>query len=110
MRVTPEEVAHLASLARLRLDEAETRAMAEQLGSILEHLDALGDADATAADGSSLLAGRAAPLRSDDVGPDALDRPLSDLAPRWEAPFVVVPRVAALDADVAEAVAAAKEE
>lgn len=101
MTVTPAEVARIASLARLRLDEAETRAMAEQLGSILEHVDALRGADVSDADPVPQMVEPSAPLRPDDLCPDALARPVSDIAPRWEAPFLVVPRVAALDADAA---------
>lgn len=101
MTVTPAEVARIASLALLRLDEAETRAMAEQLGSILEHVDALRGVDVSGAGPLPVTPERSAWLRPDDVGPDALDRPVSDVAPRWESPFLVVPRVAALDAQAA---------
>lgn len=45
MSVTPEEVRHIAKLARLRLSEEEQRLMAEQLSSILDYVEQLNELD-----------------------------------------------------------------
>ena len=41
MALTPEQVEHVAALARLGITEAERRRFAEQLSGILEHFRAL---------------------------------------------------------------------
>ena len=43
MTVDDEEVRHVASLARIDLDEAEIERFAEQFGDILEYFEALDD-------------------------------------------------------------------
>jgi aspartyl-tRNA(Asn)/glutamyl-tRNA(Gln) amidotransferase subunit C len=48
MRLSREEVEHVASLARLGLDDAEIVRMQEQLSSILEHIAAIDRLDTTA--------------------------------------------------------------
>ena len=99
MPVTPEEVRRIAALARLPLDGAEAAAMASELGSILGHMEVLRRVDAS--DGVPLpgAAGEAAPLRPDASAPDLMRRTPDMLAPVWEDPFFVVPRLPALDPD-----------
>jgi len=43
MKITREEVEHVAGLARLTLDEAETAAMTEQMDAILSYVDKLSE-------------------------------------------------------------------
>ncbi len=45
MRLTPEEVEHVALLARLRLGEADRARFTTQLNSILEHFEQLQQVD-----------------------------------------------------------------
>lgn len=45
MKVDAAVVQHIARLAKLRLDEAETVAYAEQLSRILDYVEALSDLD-----------------------------------------------------------------
>jgi aspartyl-tRNA(Asn)/glutamyl-tRNA(Gln) amidotransferase subunit C len=45
MRLTPEEVEHVALLARLRLSEEERARLTTQLNSILEHFEQLRGVD-----------------------------------------------------------------
>jgi aspartyl-tRNA(Asn)/glutamyl-tRNA(Gln) amidotransferase subunit C len=85
----PGEIDRLARLARLRLTPEEVERGAEELASILDHLDVLrvvGPAPAGEPDGGP------APLRDDRVGPDPLGEPLSRIAPRWEGGYFEVPR------------------
>ncbi|MCU0587873.1 MAG: Asp-tRNA(Asn)/Glu-tRNA(Gln) amidotransferase subunit GatC [Syntrophobacteraceae bacterium] len=44
-KITREEVRHVAQLARLDLSEADEALMTEQMNSILEYVDALGQVD-----------------------------------------------------------------
>ena len=45
MKITKEEVMHVAKLARLDVDEALIDKFAKQIGMILEHVDALNQVD-----------------------------------------------------------------
>lgn len=103
MAVTPDEVRRAAALARLRLDEAEVAEMAAQLGSILEHVRALGGAEAGDLEGFAVAPTGAGPLRGDSTPADLLHRSPDMLAPAWEDGFFVVPRLPALDPDVLDA-------
>lgn len=47
MELSPEVVAQVAHLARLRLDEAEAERMRQQLSSILGHIETLKEVDIT---------------------------------------------------------------
>lgn len=99
MEITPETVRRVAALARLDLDPREMVELARQLGGILEHMDALAGIDAEAPGAGAERepqpepADRGAPLRADVPGPDALTRPLAELAPAWSDGFFTVPRL-----------------
>ncbi len=99
MTVTPEEVRRLAALARIQLDDAEVGAMVGELETILEHVRILGRADGTEPAPPATAEVRAAPLRPDEYGADLLHRSPDMIAPAWEDPFFVVPRLPALDPD-----------
>jgi len=45
MKITREEVEHVAGLARLTLDETEMAAMTEQMDAILSYVDKLSELD-----------------------------------------------------------------
>jgi len=45
MKITKDEVAHVAKLARLELDQAATERFAEQIGDILSYVDKLNQVD-----------------------------------------------------------------
>ncbi|MFZ6015997.1 MAG: Asp-tRNA(Asn)/Glu-tRNA(Gln) amidotransferase subunit GatC [Patescibacteria group bacterium] len=47
MKLSKQEVAHLAELARLKLDEAQIEKMTEEVGSILEYVDGIQKVDVT---------------------------------------------------------------
>jgi aspartyl-tRNA(Asn)/glutamyl-tRNA(Gln) amidotransferase subunit C len=48
MRLSREEVVHVAKLARLGLDDVEVERMQDQLSSILDHIGALAELDTDA--------------------------------------------------------------
>lgn len=99
MSVSPEEVARIATLARLQLTPDEVRGMSQQLSSILGHMDALSKVDAGGAPAVASVTDMPAPVRRDVIAPDVLARDAADGAPDWREGFFVVPRLAALDAD-----------
>ncbi len=93
MSITEADVRHVASLARVGLDEARIPALVTELNGILEHMEALQqvhlppEAEATASV-------RAMPLRDDVVGPVALGRAREAFAPAMRDGFFLVPRLA----------------
>lgn len=110
MAVTPEDVRHVATLARLRLSEAEAERMVGDLNGILRHVDELaeleegtGTAGPPAAGGTELTggpgAGEAAPLRADTPAADPLAFGPAALAPAWVNGFFTVPRLASHEAE-----------
>ena len=109
MAITPADVQRVASLARLRCDEAETELMSEQLSSILEHMEVLRQVEVDDVPPLGSVTQTAAPVRDDRSAPDPLHRVPSTIAPAWVEPFFVVPRLAALDADAADATQGATE-
>ena len=98
MSVQRSEVQRIAELARLRLGDAELDRFTVQLNGILGHMDQLAELDAEAAEAEAQAAlETGAPLRADEVSPDALRRPVADIATDWRHGFFVVPRLASQD-------------
>lgn len=96
MSIDRAEVLSIARLARLSLTDAEVDGLTADLGGILDHMQELADASLEEADRAN-EASSAAPLREDQVAPDALHRHPEQIAPDWREGFFVVPRLAALD-------------
>ncbi len=109
MAVTPEEVGHIAALARLRLEEGEIEEMSVELSSILGHMEELRQVNVERVDPVASGIDQVAPLRPDEAGSDPLHLRAADIAPAWAEPFFVVPRLAALDADAMDAGGAVEE-
>lgn len=103
MSVSPEEVARIATLAKLQLTPNEAVEMSQQLSSILGHMDALSKVDVSGAAAVASVTDTPAPVRRDAIAPDVLARDAAEVAPDWQEGFFVVPRLAALDADALSA-------
>lgn len=88
----------MAALARLRLSEEEVDRLAAELSDVLGHLESLPEGTEREGDPVGPAGPAHAPMRADSGAPDALDRPVSALAPAWVDGFFTVPRLAALDA------------
>jgi len=94
MPVSREEVLHIASLARFRLDPERVDALARELSSILGHMEVLSGVDTAGVHptGESVSAGT--PLRDDLRAPSGLSLPLESIAPDMADGFFIVPRLA----------------
>ncbi|HUF11750.1 MAG TPA: Asp-tRNA(Asn)/Glu-tRNA(Gln) amidotransferase subunit GatC [Longimicrobiales bacterium] len=98
MTVERRDVERIAELARLRLGAAELDRFTVQLNGILGHMDQLAELDAEAAEAEAQAAPEiGAPLRADEGKPDALRRPVAEIATDWRHGFFVVPRLASQD-------------
>lgn len=92
MAVTPEEVRKVAELARLALEPEEVDRLTADLSRILEHVDALSEAE-TGGEGVQPDAPAVIP-DSDAPGHDPLARPPAAFAPAFEDGYFTVPRLA----------------
>jgi aspartyl-tRNA(Asn)/glutamyl-tRNA(Gln) amidotransferase subunit C len=99
MPLTPRDVRQISALARLDLDEEEIASLTRELGSILDHMRELGEAEVDGVTPMGGVSAHPAPFREDLEGADPLHLPLEQIAPAWEERLFVVPRLAALDAD-----------
>ncbi|HZI42560.1 MAG TPA: Asp-tRNA(Asn)/Glu-tRNA(Gln) amidotransferase subunit GatC [Gemmatimonadaceae bacterium] len=93
MSISLEEVRHVATLARLGISDERARMAAQELSSILEHMEVLSRVDTSdAGDGGIAQAGMI--LRPDVGPPITLVRPPADFAPMARDGFFLVPRLA----------------
>jgi len=90
MKITREEVRHVARLARLELEDAVVDTMAEQLGGILEYMDTLNRVDTQGIAPTAHAVSLTTPLRADERQPH-LDREaaLANAPERDEESFIV---------------------
>jgi len=95
MKITKEEVQHVANLARLDLDDAAMERFAGQIGNILEYVDNLKQVDTQGVPPTSHAISQTNAFREDEVV-EHLDRDLSLAnAPEKEDGTFLVPRVIA---------------
>ncbi len=98
MRLSPDEVRHVAHLAALEVPEAELPSLAAELDAIVEYVAQLGDVAAPGS-GPFLPGPDRTPLRPDLVDPAPLARPPAAFAPEFQDGFFTVPRLAAMEGE-----------
>jgi len=72
MSVTREQVAKIASLARIRMTDEELDRMAPELSQILDWVEQLGEVDVEGVEPMSAVIPNSLRLRADDVDADPL--------------------------------------
>jgi aspartyl-tRNA(Asn)/glutamyl-tRNA(Gln) amidotransferase subunit C len=94
MKISKDEVRHVARLARLALDEDNLDAMAGQIGTILEYMETLNRIDTTNVEPTAhAVSAAATPVREDAAGEHlARDEALAN-APEKDGASFLVPRV-----------------
>ena len=93
MRITPKEVAHVATLARLQLDQEEIATFTGQMDAILAYVDKLDELDTAGIVPTSHAVPVENSFRADEVRPSiAVDSALANAPDRVE-DFFRVPRV-----------------
>lgn len=92
-RISPAELREIATLARLRLDDAEIEKMAHEMEAILGHIEAVQKLDLANVEPMTHAVPFACPLRDDESAPGLpVDEVLRN-APRREGNFFQVPRI-----------------
>ncbi|GMN13101.1 Asp-tRNA(Asn)/Glu-tRNA(Gln) amidotransferase subunit GatC [Altererythrobacter sp. MTPC7] len=98
MSVTKEQVAKIASLARIEMGDAELQRMVPELNNILEWVEQLGEVDTSGVEPMTAVMPMAQRLRDDEIDADPLtgggvrDKVLAN-APAAEHGFFGVPKV-----------------
>jgi aspartyl-tRNA(Asn)/glutamyl-tRNA(Gln) amidotransferase subunit C len=93
MTLTPQEVDHIADLARLELTEEEKERYREQLSAILDYAARLQELDTSHIPPTSSVLSRRSPLRPDQVRPGLSTEEALRNAPRAEENQFRVPPV-----------------
>lgn len=93
MRLTPEEVEHVALLARLQLTDEERETLTAQLNSILEHFEQLQQVDTSGVPAMSHAVEISNVLRDDEPGASLSPEEALQNAPDQSAGCFRVPRV-----------------
>jgi aspartyl-tRNA(Asn)/glutamyl-tRNA(Gln) amidotransferase subunit C len=79
--LTREEALHVAKLARLELTDEELERMQSELGSILEHIERIGELDLAAVEPTSHVIALENVLRPDEPRPSLPRERALDFAP-----------------------------
>lgn len=103
MAVTRDDVAHVAELARLALDDARVEELVRELNGILSHMDVLRRVDTEGVEPTAGVGDAGTPLRPDEGPPIQLDRPREKFAPAMRDGFFIVPRLSTHEDNVEDA-------
>lgn len=93
MKITPDAVARIASLARLDLPEDKLGLFAEQLGDVLAYMDKLGELDTSAVEPLYSPVDKPTPCREDVVVKEFTREEILANAPQTDGEFFIVPRI-----------------
>ncbi len=93
MALDKAAVAHIAALARIRLDEAELEPLAAELSHILGWVEQLAEVDTSDVAPMSSVAAMGLPMRQDDVTDGGCRGAILGNAPQAEKGFFAVPKV-----------------
>jgi aspartyl-tRNA(Asn)/glutamyl-tRNA(Gln) amidotransferase subunit C len=93
MKISKEEVLHVANLARLEIDEADIDRFAGQIGTILAYVDTLRQVDTTGVSATSHAISRTNAFREDEIQPHLDPADAMANAPETEDGAFVVPKV-----------------
>lgn len=92
MKISHDEVRHVAQLARLNLDEATVARYAEQIGQVLSYIDKLNEVDTSNVKPASAVRIVNA-FRADEVRPSLTIEEVLANAPKASANEFIVPKV-----------------
>ncbi len=93
MKISRQEVLHVADLARLNLDSGSVEGFAEQIGSILEYVEKLGEVDTSGVEPTSHAVELSNAFRKDETGRHLENSEALANAPESEDGQFIVPKV-----------------
>lgn len=93
MKLSKEQVEHIASLARLKLTEEEKDKYSEQLSAILDYMGKLQSVDTSRVEPTSQVTGLANVMRDDEISESGISGELVACAPDQGLGFVKIPKV-----------------
>jgi aspartyl-tRNA(Asn)/glutamyl-tRNA(Gln) amidotransferase subunit C len=93
MALDKAAVAHIASLARIRLAETELEPLANELSQILDWVEQLNEVDTTGVPPMASAAAASLPMRDDTVTDGGCREAILGNAPRPARGFFTVPKV-----------------
>lgn len=93
MKIDPQEVEHVARLARLKITAEETDRLTGQMNSILTYMDKLNDLDTTGIEPMAHALPLTNAFREDEVRPSLDTDKVLGNAPESEGTFFLVPKV-----------------
>jgi aspartyl-tRNA(Asn)/glutamyl-tRNA(Gln) amidotransferase subunit C len=93
MALDKATVAHIATLARIRLSEAELEPLADELSHILTWVEQLNEVDTTGVSPMASAAAASLPMRDDAVTDGGCRVAILGNAPRAARGFFAVPKV-----------------
>ena len=93
MKVTGEQIRHIAALARLRFDEGELESFRAQFERIVEYVEKIDDLDLNGVEPTSHAMDRSNAFRDDEVAQSLPQELALANAPRKKDGFIAVPRV-----------------
>jgi len=93
MKITREEVEHVAHLARLKLSEEEIATFTEQLNSILYYMEKLGSLDTKGIEPTSHAVPLSTAFREDEVKESLPPDKALQNSPDTDGSFFIVPKV-----------------
>ncbi|GJL62396.1 MAG: aspartyl/glutamyl-tRNA(Asn/Gln) amidotransferase subunit C [Nitrospirales bacterium] len=95
MKISQEEVEHIALLARLNIPEGEKELMSDQLSQILTFVNQLRNVDTDGIPLTATTSQQSNVLRDDVQIPSLTDKQATANAPQAEDGFLVVPKIIA---------------
>ncbi|MFP4521763.1 MAG: Asp-tRNA(Asn)/Glu-tRNA(Gln) amidotransferase subunit GatC [Fibrobacterota bacterium] len=93
MALTEKDVQHISELARLTLTEDEKGLYLDQLNSVLDYMEKLGEADTDGVEPTSAVTSGLEKQRDDVLRPSLDKKEILKNAPETEDGFFSVPRV-----------------
>ena len=93
MALDKAEVAHIAALARIRLDDAELEPLASELSQILSWVEQLGEINTDGVAPMTSVAAMRLPMREDEVTDGERRDDILQNAPQSARGFFAVPKV-----------------
>ena len=93
MTFSPEDVAKVARLARLTLDESRLETFAGQFSDIVGYMDQLGSVDTEGVEPLYSPVDHPAPLRADEARKTFARKDVLSNAPETDGAFFIVPKI-----------------